>query len=89
MNVGQLKQSLARFASEKDNTEVLFLFNTEGKDQVEEIAFVAYADLPDQKGLVCILGTKSAAEEKMKRGTLKYPEGQSPKGVDLSADVPD
>ena len=84
MNVGQLKQSLARFAPEKDNTEVIFMHNVDGKDKIEDVAFVAYADLPDQKGLVCILGTTSAAQERMKKGTLKYPDGQKPAGVDLS-----
>lgn len=86
MNVGQLKQSLARFSPEKDNTEVIFMHNVEDKDYAEDIAFVAYADLPDNKGLVCILGTKSSADSRMKKGTLKYPEGQTPDGVDLSAD---
>lgn len=88
MNVGQLKQSLARFAPEKDNTEVIFMHNVEGKDYAEDVAFVAYADLPDNKGLVCILGTKSSAEVRMKKGTLKYPEGQKPDGVDLSTGAP-
>ncbi len=87
MNVGQLKQSLARFAPEKDVTEVLFLSNVEGKDRIEEISFVAYAELPDAKGLVCILGTTSAAQERMKKGTLKYPDGQKPEGLNLSADA--
>ena len=85
MNVGQLKQSLARFAPEKDNTEVIFMHNVENKDHIEDIAFVAYADLPDNKGLVCILGTKSSAEARMKRGTLKYPDGQKPEGINLSS----
>ena len=84
MNVGQLKQSLARFAPEKDNIEVIFMFDVDGKNHIEDVAFVAYADLPNQAGMVCILGTKSAAEEKMKTGTLKYPDGQKPEGINLS-----
>lgn len=87
MNVGQLKQSLARFSSEKDNTEVIFMHNVDGKDQIEDVAFVAYADLPDNKGLVCILGTTSSAEARMKKGTLKYPDGNVPAGVDLSTNA--
>jgi hypothetical protein len=87
MNVGQLKQSLARFAPEKDNTEVVFMFNVEGKDRIEDVAFVAYSELPEEKGLVCILGTMSSAIERMKKGTLKYPDGYNPGdiGVDLSS----
>ena len=87
MNVGQLKQSLARFAPEKDNTEVIFMFNVEGKDRIEDVAFVAYSELPEEKGLVCILGTMSSAIERMKKGTLKYPDGQKPVGINLSTDT--
>ena len=85
MTVGQLKQSLTKFAPEKDNTEVIFIHNVEGKDYAENIAFVAYADLPDNRGLVCILGTKSSAESRMKKGTLKYPDGQRVEDANLSS----
>ena len=86
MNVGQLKQSLARFAPDKDNTEVVFMFNVDGKDRVEDTAFVAYAELPEERGLVCILGTMSTAIDRMKKGTLKYPDNYKPAdtGIDLS-----
>lgn len=87
MNVGQLKQSLTRFAPEKDDTEVIFIHNVEGKDKIEDVAFVAYADLPNQSGVVCILGTMSAAQERMKKGTLKYPDGQKPADIDLSTNT--
>ena len=72
MTIGQLKKSLSRFSPDLDDTEVLFAYSVDGKEKFEEMAFVAYSELPDENGLVCIFGTMSAAIERMKIGMLKY-----------------
>ena len=91
MTIGQLKKSLSRFDEKLNDAEVVFTFNVDGKDKFEELAFVAYSEIPKEKRLVCILGTMSAAIERMKKGNLKYPDGHQPsqEGINLSNDTSD
>ncbi len=91
MTIGQLKKSLTRFSPDLDDSEVVFTISVDGKERFEQLAFVAYSEIPPDKDLVCILGTMSAAIERMKRGTLKYPDGHQPQneGIDLSGNSSD
>ena len=91
MTIAQLKKSLTRFSPDLDDTEILFVYRVDGIEKFEVLSFVAYSEIPDEAGLVCIFGTMSAAIERMKAGKLKYPDGHRPStdGIDLSGNTPD
>jgi hypothetical protein len=72
-----------------DDTEVLFTYQVNGKPQFDNLAFVAYSELKDEDiQYVVVLGSMSAAIERLKAGTLKHPDGRKlgDEGIDLSGD---
>ena len=87
MTIGQLKKSLERFGPNLDDAEVVLAMAVDGKERFDQTAFVAYSEVPEVEGIVCIIGTMSSAIERMKKGTLKYPDGHKPatEGIDLSS----
>ena len=89
MTVGQLKKSLARFSPDLDDTEVVLAMSVDGKERFDQSAFVAYSKVPEVEDIVCIIGTMFSAIERLKKGTLKHPDGKLPSqiGIDLSSPV--
>ena len=85
MTLGELKKSLNRFSGDLDDVEVIFTFIENNKPNFDNLAFVAYSEIPDEKGTVVVLGTMAAAIDRMKKGHLKYADGRDPKkeGFDL------
>lgn len=77
MKLGELKKSLNRFSGDMDESEVLFTFlNPDNSQSYDNLAFVAYAEVSDQ---VCVvLGSTSVAIDRIKKGTLRYPDGSKP-----------
>ncbi len=77
MKLGELKKSLARMSPDLDDCEVLLNYQTsDGKSDYDNLAFTAYAELP-QVGIVCMLGSMKEACELFKKKTLKNPDGTS------------
>jgi hypothetical protein len=52
--------------------------DTNGKVETDLLTFVGYADLDNEKSPVVILGSMKVALQKMKEGSLSYPDGSKP-----------
>lgn len=83
MKLGELKKSLSRFSEDMDESEVLFTFlNDNNTPTYDNLAFVAYAEIGEH---VCIvLGSTSVAIDRIKKGTLRYPDGTKPTDTGFS-----
>lgn len=86
MTIGELKRSLTRFSPDMDECEVLFNYEAEGKEQFDQLAFVAYSEIPKENDTVLILGSMKVALTRMKKGTLRRADGApiDTTGFDLS-----
>jgi hypothetical protein len=80
MNLGELKKALTRFSGDLDDGDVIFMYkDTNGKVELDLLTFVGYADLDNEKSPAIVLGSMQAALQKLKDGTLSYPDGSKPR----------
>lgn len=90
MTLGELKKSLNRFGIDMDDTEIVLATKiSNGKDDFDYLAYIAYTELGKEKDVIAIiLGSMTSALAKIKNGSLKTEMGYPVKdeGIDLSGD---
>ena len=84
MNLGELKLALTRFPDDMNDSEIIFSYMTGNGHEYDNLAFVAYAEMPGKTCLV--LGSSAVAIDKIKKGTLRYADGRKPtdEGFDVN-----
>jgi len=84
MKLGELKKSLNKFSRDLDDSEVIFTFVVEGRQNYDLLAFVGYSNVKESP--VIILGASEVATDLMLKNSLRFEDGSTPqdRGIDIS-----